>query len=106
MTKKSALVVGATGIVGLNLIKHLLSDGDWSVHGLARNPSLPNGAQALQANLLDPESLRTAFQKVKPTHIFLSTWLRQHCFPLKVRRTQPFHSLYLLSLLLAPLPRP
>jgi nucleoside-diphosphate-sugar epimerase len=77
MAKKTALVVGATGIVGLNLVNHLLQQADWSVYGMARNPSLPEGVQPLQANLLDPASIRATLHQVRPTHIFLATWLRQ-----------------------------
>jgi nucleoside-diphosphate-sugar epimerase len=77
MAKKTALVVGATGIVGLNLAKHLLNDAEWSVYGLARNPTTPEGVQPLPANLLDPESIRGALEQVRPTHVFLATWLRQ-----------------------------
>jgi nucleoside-diphosphate-sugar epimerase len=77
MADKTALIVGATGVVGLNLAKHLLHEGDWSVFGLARNPSLPDGIKPLKANLLDPETIRMAIEKVRPTHVFLTTWLRQ-----------------------------
>ncbi len=76
MAQKKALVVGATGIVGLNLAKHLLQQ-DWSVYGLARTPSLPAGIQPLRADLLDPASLQSALREVAPTHVFLSSWLRQ-----------------------------
>jgi nucleoside-diphosphate-sugar epimerase len=73
----TALVVGASGIVGNNLARHLRKRG-WQVHGLARRPPTGiDGVLPLAADLLDLESLRSALQGLHPTHVFLSTWLRQ-----------------------------
>jgi len=77
MTKKTALIVGSTGIVGLNLATHLAAQSDWSVYGLARRPAAPEGVTAIAADLLNPESLRAALSGLKPTHIFLTSWMRQ-----------------------------
>jgi nucleoside-diphosphate-sugar epimerase len=73
----TALIAGASGIVGNNLARHLLSQG-WTVHGLARRPS-SDIARLLPvaADLLDPAALRTALEGVRPTHVFITTWLRQ-----------------------------
>ena len=71
-----ALVVGASGIVGNNLARHLRARG-WPVYGLARRP--PNdidGMLPVPADLLDPSSLRTALQGLRPTHAFISAWVR------------------------------
>lgn len=74
---KSALVAGATGIVGNTLARHLVANG-WQVHGLARRPPHDiRGAHPVAADLLEPVSLRTALAQLRPTHIFLATWLRQ-----------------------------
>lgn len=73
----TALVVGASGIVGNNLAQHLRSRG-WEVYGLARRP--PGGIEGMHsvaADLLDPALLRDALQGVRPDHVFLSTWMRQ-----------------------------
>ena len=73
----SALVVGASGIVGNNLARRLLAQG-WQVHGLARRP--PGdiaGMLPVAADLLDPAALRAALDGVRPTHVFLTSWLRQ-----------------------------
>ena len=73
----SALVVGASGIVGNNLARHLLERG-WQVHGLARRPPADiDGLTPVAADLLDPATLRSALQGLKPTAVFISTWLRQ-----------------------------
>src|ERR1700675_3533498 len=72
----SALVVGASGIVGNNLARHLRTRG-WQVHGLARRPPpAMEGVTPLAADLLDPASLRAALQGLHPTDVFLSAWLR------------------------------
>jgi nucleoside-diphosphate-sugar epimerase len=73
----AALVVGASGIVGNNLARHLLERG-WQVYGLARRPPADIGGMLrVPADLLDPAGLRTALQGVRPTAVFLSSWLRQ-----------------------------
>jgi nucleoside-diphosphate-sugar epimerase len=77
MTSRTALVVGATGIVGLNLATHLAGQRDWGVYGLARNPSALEGVQPVTADLLKPDTLRGALEGIEPTHVFLTTWLRQ-----------------------------
>ena len=72
-----ALVVGASGIVGNNLARHLRARG-WPVYGLARRPPTDiDGMLPVPADLLDPASLRTALQGLRPTHAFISAWLRQ-----------------------------
>ncbi len=72
----TALVVGATGIVGQNLAARLVAEG-WAVYGLARRPRhdmapiLP-----VAADLLDPETLRTALADIRPTHVYFCSWMR------------------------------
>jgi nucleoside-diphosphate-sugar epimerase len=74
---KSALIIGATGIVGNNLARHLIDTG-FEVFGLARNPASDIAAiRPVAANLLDPESLDAALADVNPSHVFFSTWSRQ-----------------------------
>jgi nucleoside-diphosphate-sugar epimerase len=77
MTSRTALVAGATGIVGLNLATHLASQPDWNVYGLARNPSAGEEVQPVAADLLEPDTLRGALKGIAPTHVFLTSWLRQ-----------------------------
>src|SRR6185503_11109399 len=74
---KSALVVGASGIVGYALAQQLVDKG-WQVHGLARRAR--NDITALisvRADLLDPAALRQALGGLRPSHVFLTTWQRQ-----------------------------
>jgi nucleoside-diphosphate-sugar epimerase len=72
-----ALIAGVTGIVGNNLASHLGARG-WEVFGLARHPSSRESTyQPVAADLLDPAALQSTVASLKPTHIFITTWLRQ-----------------------------
>lgn len=74
---QTALIVGASGIVGNNLAQHLLAKG-WQVHGLARRPPTDiDGLKPVAADLLNPDSLRSALKDIRPSHVFLSSWMRQ-----------------------------
>nr|WP_314540291.1 SDR family oxidoreductase [uncultured Massilia sp.] len=81
--QRSALVVGASGIGGRYTARELLAHG-WTVYGLARRPptDLP-GLIPVPADLLDPAVLAQAFETAfgngedGPTHVFITTWMRQ-----------------------------
>ena len=74
---EQALIVGASGIVGNNLARHLAGKG-WGVQGLARRPPTDiEGVQPVAADLLDPASLREALGGLRPTQVFITTWMRQ-----------------------------
>src|SRR5437764_14820435 len=75
--QRSALVVGASGIGGRHAARELLAHG-WTVYGLARRPpgDLP-GLIPVAADLLDPASLAQALSEHAPTHVFITTWMRQ-----------------------------
>src|SRR3954453_548350 len=77
MSNHRALIVGATGIVGLNLATHLTSRGEWTVFGLARNPGSSPNVHPVAADLLQPDRLRAALKDIKPTHVFITAWMRQ-----------------------------
>jgi nucleoside-diphosphate-sugar epimerase len=75
--QKTALVVGASGIGGSNLVDELIDKG-WTVYGLARRPLEGVSAlRAVAADLLDPASLEKALADVVPTHVFITAWMRQ-----------------------------
>jgi nucleoside-diphosphate-sugar epimerase len=75
-TENVALIAGSTGIVGGNLAVLLLEKG-WTVYGLARKPSSVGGVIPLAADLRDRDDLIAALAGIAPTHVFVSTWLRQ-----------------------------
>jgi nucleoside-diphosphate-sugar epimerase len=75
MTKK-ALIVGASGIVGSATAEVLATDG-WQIWGLARKPQVQPNVEPVAADLLDPASLEKALAGLDPSHVFISSWLRQ-----------------------------
>jgi len=73
----SALIAGVSGIVGNNLARRLVGQG-WQVSGLARRPPADiEGLQPVAADLLDPARLQAALRDQRPTHVFITTWMRQ-----------------------------
>lgn len=77
MASHTALIAGASGIVGRNLAVHLASQDGWSVFGLSRRPISLQNVYSVAADLLRPETLGQALKTVKPTHVFFTTWQRQ-----------------------------
>lgn len=73
---ESALVVGATGIVG-RAISALLVDRGWQVAGLSRSPTDQAGVTPVLADLNDPAAVRTALKGLAPSYVYLATWSRQ-----------------------------
>lgn len=78
MTKKKAFITGITGQDGSYLAEFLLQK-DYNVAGTIRKTSnmafdnighIQNELQLIQADLLDPVSLREAIQKVKPDEVY------------------------------------
>jgi nucleoside-diphosphate-sugar epimerase len=72
----TALIVGASGIVGSAAASLLASEG-WEVYGLARKPGAQAGVRPVAADLNDPASLAEALRSVKPACVFITTWARQ-----------------------------
>jgi nucleoside-diphosphate-sugar epimerase len=73
---KVALVVGASGITGSNLADKLIAKG-WNAYGLARNPNHDmERLKPVSADLLNIGSLEPALADVKPTHVFITSWMR------------------------------
>jgi nucleoside-diphosphate-sugar epimerase len=76
-TSRTALVVGASGVIGRAVVRRLIADG-WRTYGLARTPpSDIDGLVPVRADLLDPADLRAALANLSFTHIFICAWLRQ-----------------------------
>jgi nucleoside-diphosphate-sugar epimerase len=72
----TALIVGASGIVGSATASLLAAEG-WEVFGLARKPGAQAGVRPVAADLHDPASLTSALAGVHPSHVFITTWARQ-----------------------------
>jgi nucleoside-diphosphate-sugar epimerase len=73
---KTALVVGASGIVG-SATADLLVEHGWAVHGLARRPTAQPGVQPVAADLQDATATAHALAGISPDAVFITTWLRQ-----------------------------
>jgi len=77
MAQNTALVVGATGIVGLTLAEHLAVQPGHTVYGLARRPRTLEGVQPIATDLRDPAAVKSAIGGLGITHAYFTTWLRQ-----------------------------
>ncbi|RZA22987.1 MAG: NAD-dependent epimerase/dehydratase family protein, partial [Proteobacteria bacterium] len=73
---KTALVVGASGIVGSATAALLLEHG-WAVHGLSRRPSAQQGVQPVAADLRQAGPTAEALKSINPDAVFITTWLQQ-----------------------------
>jgi len=75
MYQKRALVVGATGIVGLNVAEHLHDQGGWEIHGISRRPPIGHSYIIPHAvDLLNHNSAVEALSDLAPTHIYYCSW--------------------------------
>jgi nucleoside-diphosphate-sugar epimerase len=76
MTNRTALVVGARGVIGGNLIDHLEREGGWSIVGLSRRGEIDGGATShLAVDLLDREATMTALAGLTSvTHVFYAAY--------------------------------
>lgn len=74
---RTALVIGATGIIGQNLANRLVAEG-WTVYGLARRTgTLPKTVIPVAADTLDLTTLKEKLANIVPSHVFFTTWSRQ-----------------------------
>lgn len=73
---KVALVVGAQGVIGRNLIEHLATLDDWQVIGLSRRGGEPAGRVShLALDLLDAAGTRRALAPLtQVTHVFYAAY--------------------------------
>ena len=75
-TNKTALVVGAQGVIGRNLIEHLRTLDDWQIVGLSRR----GGEDAarlrhIAVDLLDADDTRTKLANLREvTHVFYAAY--------------------------------
>lgn len=73
---KTALVAGASGIIGSATTALLVSRG-WTVYGLARRPIVQDGVMPVAVDLLDAPGTAEALKTIDPDAVFITTWLRQ-----------------------------
>jgi len=76
MADKKAVIVGALGVIGRNLVTHLLATGDWDVVGLSRRiPDFESEAEFISVDLLDRADAETKLSAITDaTHIFYAAF--------------------------------
>src|SRR5882724_12725494 len=77
--KKTAIVFGASGIIGRNMAEGLVASGSWDVIGVSRHAhdDLP-GSRAIACDLTYSSAARTALATANGvTHVFICNWSRQ-----------------------------
>jgi len=79
LIKKTALVAGATGVVGRNLLRRLVSDPDWDVIAVSRRkPDVEGEYRHIAADLLDPADAEARLGRLSEvTHIFFSAYIEK-----------------------------
>lgn len=75
-SKKVALVVGANGVIGGNLITELLSLDNWDIVGLSRRGGVSNDRVTyISVDLLDPSDTQSKLKSLTDvTHIFYAAF--------------------------------
>lgn len=78
-SQKTALVVGATGVVGRNLLKHLLTLEDWDVIAVSRRtPDVTGDYRHISVDLLDQDDCREKLgNDLGITHVFFSAYVEK-----------------------------
>ena len=73
---KVALVVGAQGVIGRNLVEHLAALGDWDIVGLSRRGGAAAGrVRHIAVDLLDRDDCRARLGQLRQvTHIFYAAY--------------------------------
>jgi nucleoside-diphosphate-sugar epimerase len=74
MAKRTALIAGATGLVGRNLLRHLLAAGGWEIVALSRRrPDVPGSYRHIAVDLMDAAQCAAALGAARDvTHVFFA----------------------------------
>lgn len=81
MESDPVLVVGASGIAGQAVVRHLVARGRPVIALTRGRNAVPgsgaDGVQEVQADLLDADALREALRDVRPGSVVFTAWMRQ-----------------------------
>lgn len=79
MSERTAIVAGATGVVGRYLLAHLVGRGDWTVLALSRRrPDLAGAYRHIPVDLLDRDDVRTSLEGLgEVTHVFYAAYVER-----------------------------
>lgn len=76
-SKRKALVVGVTGIVGQTVAQQLVDQG-WDVHGISRRHSTNiSGVTQVSVDLLDPDAVKASLAGLQPEIVVITAWIRK-----------------------------
>ena len=77
--QKTALVVGATGVVGRNMLRQLADAPDWDVVAVSRRtPDVEGDYRHVSADLLDPRDTAAKLSGLaEVTHVFFSAYIER-----------------------------
>jgi len=79
MRRRTALVTGATGLVGSYLLTQLLAEGDWDIVTVSRRkPDIPGDYSHIQVDLLDRADCEAKLASLtRVTHVFYVAYLER-----------------------------
>lgn len=79
LDRKKALIAGATGVVGRNLLRHLLTLDDWDVIAVSRRkPDVEGRYEHVAVDLLDRAQTFEALKRPRGvTHVFFSAYIER-----------------------------
>src|SRR3954471_24617662 len=74
MTKRKALIAGATGVVGRNLLRHLLATRAWEIVAVSRRkPDVEGAYEHIAVDLMDAAECKAKLGRLSDvTHIFFA----------------------------------
>ncbi len=77
--RRTALVTGATGVVGRNLLQFLLADGGWDIIAVSRRaPDIEGAYRHIAVDLLDPaDCAQKLGRDLGITHVFYAAYIEK-----------------------------
>ena len=70
MNKKTAVIAGASGLIGRRIADQLIADGGWQITGLARRAQTRPGMQWIAVDLADRTDVEKKIAGIDANHIF------------------------------------
>jgi nucleoside-diphosphate-sugar epimerase len=79
---RTALVCGATGVIGRSILSHLTAQPDWTIVAVSRRkPDIPGTYRHIAVDLLDAEATAAALgQPLGITHVFYASYIERGSF--------------------------
>lgn len=78
MTKRTALVAGASGLVGSYLLQHLIQQDGWDVIAISRRkPDVSGTYRHVAVDLLDPADCKSKLGALQISHLFFTAYIER-----------------------------